>query len=64
MVATGAWALSIGYTPLAIGQLLLAGGFYWISLRLNLHDQASIARFYQGFWVLFFCEYGVFGMFG
>jgi homogentisate phytyltransferase/homogentisate geranylgeranyltransferase len=61
MVGTGSWALSNGNSSLAAGQLALAGGFYAISQRLDLDDQASIARFYQGFWVLFFAEYAIFG---
>ena len=47
-----------------IGQLLLLAGFEWLSARLALESQSSIARFSQGVWVLFFLEYGIFAVFG
>ncbi len=62
MAVTAAWAYAIGNSVLAGGQLALALGFYLISRRLQLTDQAAIARFYQGFWVLFFVEYAIFGV--
>lgn len=49
---------------LAIGQLLLLLGLILLSKQLNLQQQASIARYYQGIWVLFFLEYALFAVFG
>ena len=53
-----------GNTGLWLGQSLVAGLFLWLGRRLDLSDQASIARFYQGVWGLFFGEYLLFGVFG
>lgn len=52
------WGL-LGY---GLGFLLL--GFQALSARLDLEDQASIAHFYQGTWVVFFGVYIVFGLWG
>ncbi|THH41517.1 homogentisate phytyltransferase [Neolewinella litorea] len=58
------FAYRIDNFGLLIGQLLLLAGFEWLSRRLDLTEQSSIARFYQGVWVLFFVEYGIFALFG
>ncbi|MEM7573654.1 MAG: homogentisate phytyltransferase [Bacteroidota bacterium] len=54
------WGL--GQLYLAIGQLLLLLAYFGISRQLQIDDQRSIARFYQGFWILFFAEYLLFGL--
>ncbi len=64
MLGVAFFAFRGGNWPIAVGQLALLGGFQYINSQLDLTDQASIARFYQGFWVLFFLEYGIFGLFG
>ncbi|WP_116124461.1 homogentisate phytyltransferase [Lewinella sp. IMCC34183] len=61
-VAIVGWQLD--NLPLALGQLALLAGFEYLCRRLDLEEQPSIARFYQGVWVLFFLEYGVFAVFG
>ena len=61
-VAIVAWR--IGNTGVGLSQLALLAGFEWLGRRLDLEQQDSIARFYQGVWVLFFLEYGVFAVFG
>lgn len=53
-----------GWLGLAAGQLALLLGFLGISVRLDLTDQASIARFYQGTWGVFFGVYLVFAVWG
>ena len=53
-----------GYPALAISLAVLLTGFLALTRTLNLNDQASIARFYQGTWVVFFGIYGVFAAFG
>lgn len=72
----GAWLLSVvfvlaaaaaywlNFPTLALGQLILLVGLAIISKQLDLQDQRSIARYYQGIWVLFFLEYGLFAVFG
>lgn len=64
LIAAGLVAYHLGQTPLAAGQLIVLCVFAWLSGRVDLNDQASIARFYQGVWVLFFGEYILFGAFG
>ncbi|NJB85304.1 homogentisate phytyltransferase/homogentisate geranylgeranyltransferase [Lewinella marina] len=64
LLGVAAVAYRIGYPGLVVGQLLLLAGFEWLSRRLDLREQASIARFYQGVWLLFFLEYGIFAVFG
>ncbi len=64
MLGVATFAYRAGNFPIATGQLVLLAAFWGLSARLDLADQASIARFYQGFWVLFFLEYGIFGVFG
>lgn len=64
LVAVGIFAYLEGNTGIWVGQLLLLAGFEFAATRLNITDQASIARFYQRVWILFFLEYGVFGAFG
>lgn len=46
------------------GQLVLLLLLVLLGLQLNLKNQQSIARYYQGIWVLFFLEYGIFALFG
>lgn len=57
-----AWWL--GKPILAIGQGVLLGLLVLFSLRLDLDDERSIARYYQRIWVLFFLEYALFGIWG
>lgn len=46
------------------GQLVLLVLLVLLGYQLNLKNQQSIARYYQGIWVLFFLEYGIFAVFG
>ena len=55
--ARGEWVVTLG-----LGSLLLA--YILLGRQLDLGAQRSIARFYQGVWVLFFAVYGVYGVFG
>ena len=64
LIGVAFFAWRIGNYGVLIGQLALLGGFEWLARRLDLTDQPSIARFYQGVWVLFFLEYGIFAVFG
>ncbi len=64
LTGVGLFAWRLDNWGVALGQLGLLLGFEWLSRRLDLGEQASIARFYQGVWVLFFLEYGVFAVFG
>ena len=41
-------------------HLLLLAVFWIFSLRVDLQDKASIARFYQFIWKLFYLEYLIF----
>jgi homogentisate phytyltransferase/homogentisate geranylgeranyltransferase len=50
---------NVGYGQLGLLVLLVVLGY-----QLNLKNQKSIARYYQGIWVLFFLEYGIFAAFG
>ena len=51
-------------TGIWVGQLILLLGFEVAAWRLDLGRQASIARFYQNIWLLFFAEYGIFAVWG
>ena len=64
LVAVAGVALQLGYPAICLGQLALVIGLKLLTTRLDLEDQASIARFYQGIWLLFFVEYGIFALFG
>jgi homogentisate phytyltransferase / homogentisate geranylgeranyltransferase len=47
--------------PLLGGSHLFLLGWFWLqSFRVDLQDQAAIARFYQFIWKLFFLEYLLF----
>lgn len=50
--------------PVAGGQLGLLGLLLYFGTALDLDDQASIARYYQRIWILFFAEYLIFALFG
>lgn len=50
-------ALGYGQFGILVTYLIMAG-------RVDLEQQSSIAQFYQGFWVLFFAEYVLFGLLG
>ncbi len=64
LIGVGVAAFRIGNYGILAGQLALLAGFELLSSRLSLDEQASIARFYQGIWILFFLEYGIFAVFG
>ncbi len=53
-----------GHTGLWLGQSVIAAAFFGLGWKLDLDDKKSIARFYQGVWLLFFAEYGIFILFG
>ena len=53
-----------GFTFLAIAQLALLLLLLFFGSRLDLERQASIARYYQSVWLLFFLEYGAFALLG
>ncbi|MEL7160717.1 MAG: UbiA family prenyltransferase, partial [Bacteroidota bacterium] len=64
LLLAGAIAWWHDWRALAIGLLLLLGGFGLNAARLDLSEQASIARFYQGTWVVFFGVYLLFAVWG
>ncbi|MCP9235330.1 homogentisate phytyltransferase [Lewinella sp. JB7] len=64
LVGVAFFAFREGYTGIWIGQLAILVAFELIGRRLDLDAQASIARFYQNVWLLFFAEYAVFAVFG
>lgn len=59
-----AWLTSQWHHPLTLSLLSLLLALWWLGRGLRLDDQQSIARFYQGIWVLFFLTYGAFGVLG
>ncbi|MFK8164190.1 MAG: homogentisate phytyltransferase [Lewinella sp.] len=59
-----AYCFWVEWIFLGLGLTVLLAGYRFISSRLDLKDQASIARFYQGTWVVFFGVYIVFGVLG
>jgi homogentisate phytyltransferase/homogentisate geranylgeranyltransferase len=59
-----AYAFWVGWVYLGAGLAALLVGYRFVASRLDLEDQASIARFYQGTWVVFFGIYLVFAVFG
>ncbi len=64
VAVTNSWLTGRWLPPLSVALLLLLLALYWLGRGLRLDDQQSIARFYQGIWVLFFLTYGVFGVLG
>jgi homogentisate phytyltransferase/homogentisate geranylgeranyltransferase len=63
-IAATAFAYAYDFHLLAGGQLLLLIMLIVLSKQLDLAKQASIARYYQGIWVLFFLEYALFAAVG
>ena len=59
-----AYCFWVGWVFLGVGLAALLVGYRFVASRLDLSDQASIARFYQGTWVVFFGVYVVFGVWG
>lgn len=59
-----AWSFWVGWLALGIGHFALLLGFRYAASRLDLEDQASIARFYQSTWLVFFGVYVIFAVFG
>ena len=57
-------AYYLGTTALAVGQVGLLAAFATFAGALDLADQASIARFYQRVWLMFFGEYLLFAVLG
>ncbi len=49
---------------IALGNLGIFLAFWWLNGRLDLKNAASIARFYQSVWILFFLEYITFALAG
>lgn len=64
LLLAGGYAWWAGWTALAVGMWLLLLGFGLNASRLDLREQASIARFYQGTWVVFFGVYVLFAIWG
>ncbi|OAV45336.1 homogentisate phytyltransferase [Lewinella sp. 4G2] len=64
LLVAGAYALAQHQYYLGGGLIILLVGFGVNTRSLDLTDQASIARFYQGTWVVFFGIYLVFAVFG
>jgi len=48
----------------SLGHLGMLGYLWWSISRVDLEQQASIARYYQSIWLLFFLEYGLFALAG
>lgn len=63
-IAAAVFAYAYDFHLLAGGQLLLLIMLIVLSKQLDLAKQASIARYYQGIWVLFFLEYALFAAVG
>ena len=59
LVAALPFGMDLGVDPWIFSgfHVLLLIALLILSRRVDLTDQQSIARFYQGVWVLFFCEY-------
>ncbi len=60
MIAAGWWIAGVNSALLTATHLLLLAVFWIFSLRVDLQDKASIARFYQFIWKLFYLEYLIF----
>lgn len=48
----------------SVGHLAMIGSLWWAISQVDLSRQASIARYYQAIWLLFFVEYGLFALAG
>jgi len=59
-----AYSFWVSWLYLGTGLTALLMGYRFVASRLDLEDQASIARFYQGTWVVFFGVYLIFGVWG
>jgi homogentisate phytyltransferase/homogentisate geranylgeranyltransferase len=59
-----AYAFWVGWVFLGVGLAALLAGYRFVASQLDLDDQASISRFYQGTWVVFFGVYVVFAIWG
>ena len=59
-----AYCFLTGLLYLGVGMAALLVGFRLAAAQLDLTDQASIARFYQRTWLVFFGVYVVFGLLG
>ena len=64
LLVAGVAALQVGWLPLGICLLGLLVAFVLNTRLLDLREQSSIARFYQGTWVIFFGVYLTFALFG
>ena len=64
LLTVAVWAYYLGAIGLAVGQCALLAAFATFAGALDLGDQASIARFYQRVWLLFFGEYLLFAFLG
>ncbi len=64
LFVAAAYTFWVGWVYLGVGLVALLMAFRWLARRLDLTDQASIARFYQGTWGVFFGIYLVFGLWG
>ncbi|NJO39719.1 MAG: homogentisate phytyltransferase [Cyanobacteria bacterium CRU_2_1] len=57
MILAGLWLPDINSAFLVITHLLALGALWIMSLKVDLPNKTSIARFYQVIWKLFFLEY-------
>lgn len=64
LLLAAAYAYWSGWLGIAVGTLVLLAGFGFNATRLDLKEQASIARFYQGTWGVFFGVYVIFAIWG
>ena len=64
LAASCVFCLTQGWVPLGVSLAFLLIAFLNISTQLKLEDQSSIARFYQGTWVIFFGIYLAFAAYG
>lgn len=64
LLAVALLAFLGGAAGIGSGQILLWAGFELLARDLELSNQSSIARFYQGLWGLFFLQYGIFACYG
>ncbi|MCI4649446.1 homogentisate phytyltransferase [Phaeodactylibacter sp.] len=59
------WAdLQVHHLLFGLGHLSLLLGFLLLASRVDLSEKASIMRYYQAVWGLFFLEYGLFATAG
>ena len=60
MAIAGGVLLDHVATPVLVGTHLAAAALlWWWAAQVDLADEASVARFYQRVWKLFFCEYAL-----